>query len=82
MATTKKEKMKQGILTEIDWAYIGACLANEDDDNQIKFFKAMVKEMQSWGTAYQVELQLAGVNKKLTKEEREALSMLSYDGED
>ena len=70
--------MKKGLMTEIDWAYIGASLAQEGDDNQAKFLKAFVKECKSWGTNYQVELQLAGVNHLLTDEEKETLSMLSY----
>ena len=73
--------MKQGILTEIDWDYIGAVLANESDENQSKFFKSMLKEMKTWGTSHQVELQLAYVNNKLTDEEREQLKMLSYTGD-
>jgi len=71
--------MKQGIITEIDWSYIGAMLARSDDEEQTKFFKAFVKECQSWGTHYQVEFQLAGVNQNLTKEERDVLSMLGYE---
>ena len=70
--------MKKGLMTEIDWGYIGALLAQEGDDMQSEFFKAFVKECKSWGTNYQVELQLAGVNQLLTDEEKEALAMLSY----
>lgn len=71
--------MKQGIITKIDWEYIGACLANESEDEQVQFFKAFVMECNSWGTQYQVQTQLAFINGKLTKEERETLSMLSYE---
>lgn len=74
--------MKKGIITDIDWGYIGACLAQEDDDNQAVFFKSFVKECHGWGTQYQVEFQLAGINHKLTKEERETLSMLSYENKE
>ena len=69
--------MKLG-LQEIDWAYVGACLANEDDNNQEKFFKSFVKECLSWGTNFQAQEQLAFVNHKLTSEERDLLGMLSF----
>jgi len=71
--------MKLGLLKEVDWQYIGASLAKACDDEQVEFFKAFVKECQVWGTHYQVENQLAGVNLKLTKDEREVLSMLGYE---
>ena len=74
--------MKHGIMTEIDWKYIGAGLANEGDIEQTDFLKAFIKECNSWGTRIQVEQQLACVNRKLTEEERETLSMLSYNGEE
>ena len=70
--------MKKGLWTEIDWEYIGAQLAQDGDDIQAVFFKAFVKECKSWGTNYQVESQLAGVNSLLTDEEKDALAMLSY----
>jgi hypothetical protein len=73
--------MKKGIITEIDWPYIGAVLANEGSEEQVQFFKAMAKEMRSWGTQHQVEFQLADVNKELTKEEKEIFSMLSFEDE-
>lgn len=66
------------MLREIDWGYIGALLANEGDNEQVKFFKAFVKECNSWGTHIQVEQQLAFVNSQLTTTERQTLSMLSY----
>ena len=71
--------MKLGILQEIDWEYVGATLARGTDDEQVKFFKAFVKECNCWGTHYQVEKQMAFINDKLTKEERETLSMVSYE---
>jgi len=72
--------MKFG-LQEIKWGYVGAKLAREDDNSQVEFFKAFVKECKSWGTDYQVGVQLAFVNDKLTPEEREVLAMLSYNEE-
>lgn len=70
--------MKMGIGTEADWPYVGAVLARTGDDEQVEFFRAFVRECKSWGTHFQVESQLACINLKLTKEERETLSMLGY----
>jgi hypothetical protein len=70
--------MRQGIHKEIDWEYMGALLASDDDVNQIKFFKGFIRECKTWGTHYQIEIQLAGVNQKLTDEEKDLLSMIGY----
>jgi hypothetical protein len=69
--------MKLGII-DVDWEQVGAMLAQSDDVKQAKFFKAFVKECNSWGTSHQVESQLAGVNQKLTKEEKQTLGMIGY----
>lgn len=69
--------MRQGLTN--DWKYVGACLAQSDSNEQTEFFKAFIKECQSWGTRLQVESQLAYVNLELTSEEREVLAMLGYD---
>ena len=63
----------------VDWKLAGAMLANEEAGVQAEFFKAFIHEMSSWGTRLQVEMQLCFVNGKLTKEEKECLSMLSYE---
>ena len=70
--------MKLGMIKEVDWELIGASLANEGDDIQSLFFKALIKELNSWGTSYQVGIQLAGISHKLTKSEKETLSQISY----
>ena len=67
--------MKLGI-RDVDWKYVGALLARSGDDEQIQFFKAFIKECNSWGTKHQVEFQLSGIRLKLTSEEKETLSML------
>ena len=69
--------MKFG-LKEMDWEYAGALLAQSDDNNQAKFIKGFLKECKSWGTHYQVEMQLAHINHLLSDEEKETLKMLSY----
>jgi len=71
-----------GIKKDVDWEYLGAVLAQDGDDNQAAFLKSFLKECKSWGTNHQVELQLACVNRLLTEDEKEALKMLSYTGED
>lgn len=68
-------------LQDIKWEYIGAKLATADDNKQAAFLKAFVKECLSWGTRYQVGVQLAGVNHLLTSEEREVLSQITYEEE-
>lgn len=73
----KQKGMRIG-LQEPDWAYIGAVLARTDDWCQSEFFKSFVKECLSWGTEYQVEMQLAATNLKLTDKEKEVLSMIGF----
>ena len=70
--------MRKGIVKEIDWEYLGALMARSDAGDQSLFLKAFIKECRSWGTHYQVEMQLAAINQLLTKEEREALAMITY----
>ena len=70
--------MRFGIRKEIDWEYVGALCANEDDHNQAAFFKGMVAEISKWDTRWQGEQQLAHVNHLLSDEEKDLLSMISY----
>lgn len=70
--------MRLGILKDIDWAMMGALLAREDHHDQVRFFRALLKECLTWGTHYQVEQQFAYINRELTKEECEMLAMLSF----
>jgi len=72
--------MKMG-LQEVDWEYVGACLANEDSIAQTAFFKSFVKECRSWGTVFQDQRQLADTNNKLTSDEKQCLSMIGYEEE-
>lgn len=71
--------MIRGLIT--DWKLIGAYLAQADDNDQAAFFSAFVKECLTWGTEYQVEMQFAFINEKLTKKEIEILGMLTFDKE-
>ena len=73
--------MRKGIRTEPDWEFIGAECAKGDDGDQAAFFKGFIKECKTWGTHFQIEMQLCFVNEKLTPEERELLGMLSYEKE-
>lgn len=70
--------MKKGIRTSVDWALVGAELANESDNEQVQFFKAFLKECSTWGTKLQVEQQFAFINAQLTQDEREAMKMISF----
>ena len=64
--------------TTMGWKRLGALFANADDNEQAAFFKEMVAEMQTWETGTQSYMQLSSINAKLTKEEREVLSMIGY----
>lgn len=70
---------RQGIC--YDWKLLGALLANEDEITQADFFKALVKEMDNWGTTFQKQSQLVWVNQRLTDKEKDILSCLGHIGE-
>jgi len=70
--------MDEKLYKTLDWKYIGAKLARETDKEQSDFFKGFVQECNSWGTNYEVQKQLSFINQKLTKDERETLSMISF----
>lgn len=74
--------MKRIGLNPVDWKHVGAVLANSGSDEQLDFFRSFIKETQSWGTKHQIHMQLAEVNKDLTEEERDIISMLGYQGDD
>lgn len=63
--------MKEPI--EYKWDLIGAKLANLSDDEQSQFFMGFAKEIDSWETHYQKEMQMVSINKKLTKDVVEIL---------
>ena len=73
--------MKKGIITDIDWAFIGAELACESDDDQAAFFKSFIKEMKSWGTNHRADQQMAFINLQLNNPEKEFLEKATYRGE-
>lgn len=68
--------MKRGIDTGIDWAFIGASLANGEAEEQAAFFAAFANECKTWGTHFQVEMQMISILRLLTKEQIEILEML------
>ena len=74
--------MRFGITKDYDWELIGAQLAQLGDIEQVAFFKAFVAECKTWGTHLQVERQFSCINSKLTQDERETLSMITYEGEE
>ena len=67
---------RQGIA--YDWKLLASVLANSDSEEQTQFFKAFVKEMDSWGTVFQQQTQLCWTNEKLTEHEKDVLGMLGY----
>lgn len=70
--------MKNGITTQIDWQLIGAQLANEDADIQAKFINSMAKEMLSWDTRFQTEMQVSYIVNALTPEAKELFNFEQY----
>lgn len=65
--------MKNGIITQINWELVGAQLANEDAEIQAKALNAMAKEMLSWGTRHQAEMQVTAIQENMTEEAKELL---------
>ena len=74
--------MRKGLIFSESWEHVGAMLADSNADEQAAFFKAFIRECDSWGTHFQVQSQLATINLRLNKHERETISMLGYDEED
>ena len=70
--------MRKGIMTEIDWEFIGSQLAVEDGEVQSKFFKSFIKEINSFETHFQGQQQLSSINSKLSKQEKEDLAMITF----
>lgn len=69
--------MKQGLI--IDYQTVAALLANESDEEQVAFFKTFLKELKGvCRTNYNAEMQLAGVNRQLTDDEKELIGMLGF----
>lgn len=77
--TLKDENMRYGT-KDIDWAEVGAMLAHAGDDEQSSLFIAFCKELRTaCGTAYNVDMQMGHVQRKLPKADQELLSALGPD---
>jgi hypothetical protein len=61
-----------------NWEIIGALLAQKSSDEQIKFFKGFVREIETYDTNMAKEMQLIYVGNGLTDREKELLSSLSF----
>jgi hypothetical protein len=61
-----------------NWEALGALLAQKSDIEQTAFFRAFIKEIETYDTNLSKEMQLMHVNNKLTDREKELLSNLSY----
>jgi hypothetical protein len=78
--TRKPFKLSDSI--EIDWAILGARLANLSTDEQCPFFKQFAAEMLRYPSRYETEMQLHMIrdgmnNGNLTEEEKEVYELLS-----
>lgn len=65
-------------LQDTDWSYIGAKLAQSDDNEQAEFFKGLAKELRSFETRHQAEMQTISTASKLSREDKEILSGFFY----
>ena len=67
---------------DIDWAEVGAMLAHAGDEEQSTFLASFCKELRtSCATSYNVGIQMAYVQDKLSKEDQEMLATLGPDKE-
>lgn len=63
-------------LQNTDWGYIGAKLAQADDNDQAEFFKALAAEFKTYDTSYQIGMQMASIRAKMDEASLEVLSEL------
>lgn len=67
---------------DIDWAEVGAMLAHTGDEEQSTLFASFCKELRTaCPTSYNVGMQMAYVQGKLSKEDQEMLAALGPDKE-
>jgi len=67
--------MRHGIEQPIDWKLMGAKLADESSCAQEQFFIHFIKEMRSWGTVFQMQLQMCEIVKGIPEEDRKIWSI-------
>lgn len=71
----------------IDWARLGALLANLSTEEQIPFFKEFANEMQKYESHYAMQMQLTYIREgfnsdALTEKQREVYKTIGWkDGE-
>lgn len=66
------------IALEVDWAYIGALFANASDAEQGQFFTAMAKEMSTWPTNFQREMQMHSAGEHTSDEAKHLLTCVTF----
>jgi len=72
--------MKGGLI--INYNDVAAMLAHEDDVVQYEFIRTFLNELlHTCETHYNAEKQLFSVNTRMTKDEKELIGMLGYDGD-
>lgn len=62
----------------INWDFLGAYLAQADDETQAEFFKAFFKEVKTYPTHHAQEMQMLYIGKHLDDEDRELLKTIAY----
>ena len=63
---------------DIKWDMLGAKLASLSDNEQSKFFTGFAKELASFDTHYNREMQMMSVNGKLSKDVKKTLEDYIY----
>jgi len=61
-------------MISIDCAIFGARLANDGADEQAQFFHGLARELASWPSHFEQEVQFAEIASRLSMEDRAILS--------
>jgi hypothetical protein len=61
-------------MIEIDYAVLGARLADEDAKLQAQFFHGLARELASWPSHFEQEVQFGSIARLLSKEDRGILA--------
>ena len=62
----------------INWEYLGALLAREDDDVQAEFFKGFCAEVRKFPTAMGADMQMFAIGKQLSEDDKEIIKSISW----
>ena len=72
---------QKGLIFTESWGHLGALVATRNDTEQAEFFKGFIKELKSFETNWQADMQLTYIAKHLSDDDKSYLSPLTYRGE-